>query len=186
MPFQFQRLEIPDIILVQARAARDKRGYFMETYKQSVFASNGLPDVFVQDNHSHSMRGVLRGLHYQKHPKAQGKLVMVLRGEIFDVAVDIRRGSPTFGTWIGRVLSSENWHMLYIPIGFAHGFCVLSDEADVVYKVTDEYAPECERGIVWNDPEIGIQWPVAQPIVSTKDAVLPLLKDADFNFEFRA
>jgi dTDP-4-dehydrorhamnose 3,5-epimerase len=186
MPFKFQRLEIPDIILVEARSARDERGYFMETYKQSAFASNGIPEVFVQDNHSHSMRGVLRGLHYQKHPKAQGKLVMVLRGEIFDVAVDLRRGSPTFGKWVGRVLSSENWHMLYIPVGFAHGVCVLSDVADLVYKVTDEYAPECERGIVWNDPALGIQWPTAQPVVSTRDAALPMLQDADFNFEFRA
>ena len=186
MPFQFQRLEIPDVILVEARSAKDERGYFMETYKQSVFASNGIPEVFVQDNHSHSMRGVLRGLHYQKHPKAQGKLVMALRGQVFDVAVDIRRGSPTFGKWIGRVLSSENWHMLYMPVGFAHGFCVLSDVADLVYKVTGEYAPDCERGIVWNDPTLGIQWPAAQPVVSTRDAVLPLLQDADFNFEFRA
>jgi dTDP-4-dehydrorhamnose 3,5-epimerase len=186
MPFQFQRLEIPDIILVEARSAKDERGYFMETYKQSTFAANGIPEVFVQDNHSHSLRGVLRGLHYQKHPRAQGKLVMVLRGEIFDVAVDIRRGSPTFGKWVGRVLSSDNWHMLYIPVGFAHGFCVLCDVADVVYKVTDEYAPDCERGIVWNDPALGIQWPIAQPSVSARDAALPLLQDADFNFEFRA
>ena len=185
MPFQFRRLEIPDIILVEARSAKDERGYFMEAYKQSAFAAHGIPHVFIQDNHSHSARRVLRGLHYQKHPRAQGKLVMVLRGEIFDVAVDLRRGSPTFGKWIGRVLSSENWHMLYIPIGFAHGFCVLSEDADVVYKVTDEYAPDCERGIVWNDPVFGIQWPVAQPVVSTKDAALPRLQGADFNFEFR-
>jgi dTDP-4-dehydrorhamnose 3,5-epimerase len=183
MPFQFQRLELPDIVLVQAGAARDERGYFMESYKQSVFSANGIPAVFVQDNHSHSVRGVLRGLHYQKPPRTQGKLVMVLRGEIFDVAVDIRHGSPTFGKWIGRVLSPDNFHMLYIPVGFAHGFCVLSDEADVIYKVTDEYAPECERGILWNDPEIGIQWPVTQPIVSAKDARLPLLKHADNDFE---
>lgn len=186
MPFRFERLEIPDIILVEARSARDERGYFMETYKQSAFVANGIPEVFCQDNHSHSMRGVLRGMHYQKHPRAQGKLMMVVRGEIFDVAVDIRRGSPTFGKWIGRVLSSDNWHMLYIPVGFAHGFCVLSDVADVVYKVTDEYAPDCERGIVWNDLALGIQWPITQPIVSARDAALPLLQDADSNFEFRA
>lgn len=184
MPFQFQRLEIPDIILVEARAAKDDRGYFIELYKKSVFASNGIPDVFVQDNHSHSVRQVMRGLHYQNHPRAQSKLVTVLRGEIFDVAVDIRKGSPSFGKWIGRVLSSENWRMLYIPVGFAHGFCVLSDEADVIYKVTDEYAPQHEQGIAWNDPAIGIQWPMAQPIVSAKDAALPLLQDAHFHFEF--
>ena len=154
----------------------------METFKRSAFAAHGISENFVQDNHSHSAHRVLRGLHYQKPPKAQGKLVMVLRGEILDVAVDIRHGSPTFRKWIGCILSSSNFHMLYISVGFAHGFCVLSDEADVIYKVTDEYAPECERGIVWNDPDLGIRWPVAQPIVSPKDARLPLLRDADRDF----
>jgi dTDP-4-dehydrorhamnose 3,5-epimerase len=184
MPFQFQRLEIPGLILVQARAARDERGYFLETYKHSAFAADGIVGTFLQDNHSHSVRGILRGLHYQKPPRAQAKLVMALRGEIFDVAVDIRRGSPTFGKWLGCVLSSDNFHMLYIPAGFAHGFCALSDEADVIYKVTDEYAPDCERGILWNDPAIGIQWPVAQPFVSPRDARLPLLQDAEADFVF--
>jgi dTDP-4-dehydrorhamnose 3,5-epimerase len=182
MQFQFQHLEIPDIIHVQVQSAADERGYFMELYKQSAFAANGIPATFVQDNHSHSVRGVLRGLHYQKQPKAQDKLVIVTRGQIFDVAVDIRTSSPTYRKWIGRVLSSDNSHMLYIPAGFAHGFCVLSEEADVIYKVTEEYAHELDRGIRWNDPDIGVEWPVAQPILSPKDAQLPLLQDADNNF----
>jgi len=183
MPFKFRRLEIPGVILIEVQAARDDRGYFMETYKGSVFAANNIPTAFVQDNHSHSVRGVLRGLHYQKPPRAQGKLVMALRGEIFDVAVDIRRSSSTYGKWVGQVLSSDNSYMLYIPVGFAHGFCVLSEEADVIYKVTEEYAPECDRGLRWNDLDIGIQWPIAQPLLSPKDARLPLLKEADRDFE---
>jgi dTDP-4-dehydrorhamnose 3,5-epimerase len=182
MPFQFQRLEIPEIILVKAQRGDDDRGSFAETYKSSEFAANGIPPIFVQDNHSHSVRGVLRGLHYQKHPKAQAKLVMALRGRIFDVAVDIRRGSPTYGQWLGLQLSADDPHMLYVPAGFAHGFCVLSEEADVIYKVTEEYAPELERGIIWNDPEIGIDWPITDPTLSPKDAGLARLRDADNNF----
>jgi dTDP-4-dehydrorhamnose 3,5-epimerase len=162
----------------------DERGFFTETYKYSVFASFGIRERFVQDNYSKSVKGVLRGLHYQKHPKAQGKLVMVIRGEIFDVAVDIRKGSPTCGKWVGLVLSSEDHRMLYVPAGFAHGFCALSDEAGVVYKVTGgEYAPELERGIVWNDPDLGITWPVKHPLISRKDAALPRLQEADNDFE---
>ncbi len=130
------------------------------------------------------MRGVLRGLHYQKPPQAQGKLVMVLSGEVFDVAVDIRRGSPTYGRWVGETLSAENGRMLWIPVGFAHGFCVLSERADVVYLVTAEYAPDLDRGIRWNDPEIGIRWPVDEPLLSPKDARLPLLREADQDFVF--
>ncbi len=183
MPFRFDRLQIPDIILIEAKRFGDNRGFFMETYKRSEFAAHGIPYTFVQSNCSHSVRGVLRGLHYQKHPQAQGKLVTVLTGQIFDVAVDIRRGSPTYGRWIGEVLSAENGRMLYVPEGFAHGFCVLSQEADVLYMVTDEYAGELDRGIVWNDPEIGVQWPISDPVLSSKDAQLPLLKDADNNFE---
>jgi dTDP-4-dehydrorhamnose 3,5-epimerase len=182
--FHFQRLAIPDVVLIKPMVFEDERGFFTETYKRSEFAANGIPDQLVQDNHSHSVRGVLRGLHYQKRPKAQGKLVMVISGEIFDVAVDIRKGSPNCGKWVGTVLSSENHQMLYVPVGFAHGFCALTDEADVVYKVTGgEYAPELERGIVWDDPEIGITWPVKHPLISRKDAVLPRLQEADNNFE---
>ena len=181
MSFKFQRSEMPGVVLIEASSFGDERGFFMETYKMSQFSAHGVPHTFVQDNLSHSVRGVLRGLHYQKHPKAQGKLVMVLRGQIFDVAVDIRRGSPTYGRWVGITLSAGDLRMLYVPVGFAHGFCVLSEEADVLYKVTEEYAPGLDRGIVWNDPDIGIRWPIAEPILSRKDAQLPFLREADNN-----
>lgn len=184
MPFEFEPQAIPEVILVRARAFPDSRGYFMESYRLSQFAAAGIPQGFVQDNFSHSTRGVLRGLHYQKAPYAQGKLVMVLRGEIFDVAVDIRRGSPTFGRWVGVILSDENHTMLYVPEGFAHGFCVLSDEADVLYKVTAEYAPEYDRGIRWDDPDLAIPWRVAAPVLSEKDARMPALRDADIDFVY--
>ena len=184
MPFRFQRLEIPDVILVSAKQFVDDRGYFLESYKQSEFADNDIPWAFVQDNRSHSTRHVLRGLHYQIQPRAQGKLVAVLVGEIFDVAVDIRQGSPTFGHWVGATLSADRFNMLYAPVGFAHGFCVLSEQADVLYKVTAEYAADLDRGIRWDDPRIGIVWPIAGPILSEKDAALPLLHDAENNFWF--
>ncbi len=184
MPFDFHPLEIPEVILIQAHSFQDERGFFMETYKQSAFAAHGIPGPFVQANLSHSVRGVLRGLHYQKHPRAQGKLVMAIHGCIFDVAVDIRPGSPTYGRWVGRELSADNGRMLYVPVGFAHGFCVLSEEADVVYLTTDEFAHDLDRGILWNDPEIGIEWPIARPILSPKDARLPCLREADNNFKF--
>jgi dTDP-4-dehydrorhamnose 3,5-epimerase len=178
MAFRFERLAIPDVILVEAQGHRDERGFFMETFKRSAFAAQGIPQVFVQDNYSYSAERVLRGLHYQAQPKAQGKLVMVLRGHIFDVAVDIRPDSPTLGKWVGVELSEENHRMLYVPPGFAHGFCVLGQDAGVLYKVTEEYAPELDRGIIWNDPEIAIRWPVAEPILSPKDARLPTLRQA--------
>ena len=178
MPFKFQRLEIPDVILVEPEVFDDERGFFMETYKYSEFCAFGIKEHFLQDNHSRSVKRVLRGLHYQNPPKAQGKLVRVVVGEIFDVGVDIRRGSPTYGKWVGEILSAENKRMLYIPPGFAHGFCVLSDVAEVLYKTTAEYAPECEAGIIWNDPEIGIRWPIEHPILSAKDAALPPLREA--------
>jgi dTDP-4-dehydrorhamnose 3,5-epimerase len=184
MPFRFQTLEIPDVIVVDAKAFGDDRGFFVETYKRSEFAAGGIPDRFVQDNYSRSARDVLRGLHYQKHPKAQAKLVHVTTGEIFDVEVDLRRGSPTYGRWVGVTLSDKNHRMLYVPVGFAHGFCVLSDTADVVYKVTAEYEPTLDRGIIWNDPEVGIRWPVEAPILSPKDAGLSRLRDADNDFEY--
>jgi dTDP-4-dehydrorhamnose 3,5-epimerase len=184
MPFEYHPTEIPEVILVDPRRFADDRGFFMETYKASEFATHGLPTTFVQDNLSYSSRGVLRGLHYQLHPEAQGKLVTALTGRIFDVAVDIRRGSPTFGRWVGQELSAQNGQMLYVPPGFAHGFCVLSDTAHVLYKVTAEYAPELDRGILWNDPEIGITWPVKDPVLSAKDAALPVLREADNSFRF--
>ncbi len=186
MPFTFHRLKIPDVILIEPPIFKDERGLFMETYRFSEFASFGIKEQFVQDNHSKSGHPVLRGLHYQKNPRAQGKLVRVVRGEIFDVAVDIRKGSPTYGRWVGATLSAENTRMLYVPIGFAHGLCVLSEVAEVLYKVTEEYSPREEGGIAWNDPEIGIRWPVTNPVLSSQDADNPFLKDSDINFVYTA
>ena len=183
MPFSFTQLKIPGIILVEPRIFNDNRGFFLELYKSSNFAPT-ISMNFVQLNHSQSTKNVLRGLHYQKQPAAQAKLVTVIRGEVFDVAVDIRRGSPTYKHWVGAKLSADNHHLLYIPPGFAHGFCVLSDVVDVLYYVSAEYSPEHENGILWNDPEIGVEWPVAEPEISAKDASLPLLKDADNNFTY--
>lgn len=181
MPFTFQRLEIPDVILIEPRIFSDPRGFFVETYKQSEFFENGITEKFIQDNWSHSGRGTLRGLHFQKPPKAQAKLVMVLKGEVFDVAVDIRKNSATYGQWVGLTLSDKKPQILYIPVGFAHGFCVMSHEADFIYKVSDEYSPELDSGIRWNDPDIGIDWPISDPLLSAKDQALPLLKQAALN-----
>lgn len=183
MSFQFTSLALPEVILIEPRAFADERGFFLETYRLSAFAEAGLPP-FVQTNHSHSSRNVLRGLHFQKHPAAQGKLIAAIRGEIFDVAVDLRRGSPMYGCWVGEILSAQNHRLLYIPPGFAHGFCVLSEEADVVYQVTTEYVHALDRGVLWNDPTIGVVWPVAEPLLSAKDARQPLLADADHNFTY--
>jgi dTDP-4-dehydrorhamnose 3,5-epimerase len=184
MPFRFQPLAIPEVILVEPEKIGDARGFFMETYQYEIFADNGITPRFLQDNHSRSAKGVLRGLHYQKDPFAQGKLVKVVIGEIFDVAVDIRRGSPTFGQWVGERLSAENGRLLYVPPGFAHGFCVLSKTADLIYKTTDYYRPESEKGIIWNDPQIGVEWPVSDPLLSARDQKLPILEQADFNFVY--
>ena len=182
MPFIFTMLEIPGVVLIQAKRFGDDRGFFMETYKHSDFANAGIREHFIQDNHSRSVRGVLRGLHYQKNPHAQGKLVSCLQGRIFDAAVDIRIGSATYGRWVGAELSGDNNLMLYVPTGFAHGFLVLSETAEVLYKCTEEYTPQDDRGIRWNDPAINIAWPVTDPILSEKDRTHPLLKDADNNF----
>ncbi len=180
----FTRLEIPDVIVIEARAFGDERGFFAEMYKRSEFVEHGISPTFVQDNWSHSLRGALRGLHYQKHPAAQANLVSVVRGEIFDVAVDIRRGSSTYGRWVAAILSERNHRLLYVPEGFAHGFCVLSEEADVWYKVSSEYSPGHERGIIWNDPDIGIQWPIQEPLISSRDNQYPILREADNNFTY--
>lgn len=179
MPFDFINLSIPGVVFIQPKVFRDERGFFLETYKYSEFAGAGITERFLQDNHSFSSKGVLRGLHYQKNPDAQGKLVYCVKGKIFDVAVDIRKGSSHFGMWVGRELSDENNAMLYIPQGFAHGFVVLSETADVVYKCTAEYSPANDKGIIWNDPDVGIEWPVLVPLLSPKDSLLPMLKDAD-------
>lgn len=184
MSVDFKKLAIPDVILITPRVFTDTRGFFMQNYQYSVFAENGISDRFVQDNLSHSVKGVLRGLHYQKTPNAQAKLVNVIKGEIFDVAVDLRKDSPSYGKWVGEYLSSENKKSLYIPRGFAHGFCVLSDDVYFTYKVSAEYAPADDRGILWNDSDINIAWPkeIVNPILSEKDLNQPLLKDADNNF----
>lgn len=185
MPFRFRPLALQEVILVEADARADARGFFIETYKRSAFEAGGIPGPFVQDNQSRSTRGVLRGMHWQNPPKAQGKLVGVSRGEIFDVAVDIRAGSPTFGAWVAEVLSDENRKLLWVPPGFAHGFVALSEAADVVYKVTAEYSQELDRGFVWSDEDVGIRWPVSVPILSQKDAGLPRLRNSDNRFSFR-
>lgn len=160
--------DIPGVLLIESTPFRDHRGLFCETYHAERYAQAGLADRFVQDNFSRSVRGTLRGLHYQE-PHAQGKLVMVLEGAVYDVVVDIRRGSPTFGKWRGFDLSSDNFRQLYVPPGCAHGFCVISDQAGVLYKCTDFYSPQDERGIVWNDPMLAISWPVTSPLLSAKD-----------------
>lgn len=185
MPFEFIPLALPGVILMKPRVFADERGFFLETYRLSEFSEVGFPP-FVQTNHSHSERNVLRGLHFQKKPAAQGKLVTAISGEIFDVAVDIRVGSPTYGHWVGEVLSAQNHHLLYIPPGFAHGFCVLSEVADVVYQVTAEYVHALDRGILWNDPMVAVKWPVTEPLLSAKDLRQPFLAEADNNFDYEA
>ena len=182
MPFNFKRLEIPEVILVEPRVFEDERGFFMETYKMLDFVASGIKGNFVQENHSRSTKGVLRGLHYQNPPFGQGKLVRVVRGEIFDVAVDIRKGSPTYGKWLSVILSEENKNMLYVPEGFAHGFCVLSGIAEVIYKTTDVYSAPSEAGIIWNDEDLNIEWPVKKPDLSERDKKWPTLKEADIKF----
>ncbi len=185
MPFEFLNLGLPGLMLIKPRVFDDGRGFFLELYKHSDFVQAGIGEHLVQDNYSRSAKGVLRGLHYQKAPKAQGKLVTCIKGRIFDVAVDIRKGSPRYGKWAGAELTEENKHMLYVPPGFAHGFQVLSDTAEVLYKCTDEYSPVHDRGIIWNDPDIGIVWPLdGEPLLSGKDKVHPRLKDADINFVY--
>ncbi len=175
MPFEFEKLEIPEVILISPRVFPDERGFFLETYKKTEFAKAGIKENLIQENHSWSKKNVLRGLHFQKSPKAQGKLVQCLRGKIFDVAVDIRKKSPTFLKWVGIELSEDAGEMLYIPKGFAHGFLVLSNSADVIYKCTAEYSPKHECGIIWNDPKINVVWPSSRPSLSHKDKKLPLV-----------
>ena len=172
MPFTFERQAIPEVILIEPKAFSDARGFFMESYKQSDFAPF-VDGSFVQENHSKSQRGILRGLHFQVGPYAQGKLVRAVSGEIFDVAVDVRPDSATRGKWVGAVLSSDNRRMLYVPPWCAHGFCVLSDTAEVIYKTTTEYAPAHESGVMWNDPAIAIDWPIQSPTVSDRDTKWP-------------
>ncbi len=178
MPFTFRPLGIPEVVLVKPKVFPDDRGCFMETFKASDFEKQGLPSRFVQDNFSVSKKGVIRGLHYQAEPYAQGKLVSVVRGGVWDIAVDIRRDSPTFLQWVSAELDDGNHAMLYIPPGFAHGFLAITDDVRLLYKCTKEYNPEADRGIRWNDPDIGIPWPVDDPVLSQKDRELPFLREA--------
>ncbi len=172
--FTFEKLNLPGLILIEAKSYLDQRGFFLEQYKRSVFKEQGIKADFVQDNHSYSQKQVLRGVHYQAEPFAQGKLVMVIKGKIWDVAVDLRRDSSTFKKWVGVELSSENHKMLYLPTGFGHGFVSLEDDTHVYYKCTAEYSTSAERGIIWNDQTLDIKWPVERPIISEKDLALPV------------
>jgi dTDP-4-dehydrorhamnose 3,5-epimerase len=175
MPFKFERLALPDVLLVEPRIFGDSRGVFMEIYKRSAFAAAGITETFDQVNQSVSERNVLRGLHFQRAPRAQSKLVRVIAGTIFDVAVDVRPDSPTYARWVGVELSAGGHKMMYIPAWCAHGFCVLSDHAEVVYLTSTEYSPDSEAGVMWNDPAVGIEWPVKNPIVSERDTTWPPL-----------
>ncbi len=184
MNFEFKRLEITEVMLITPKVFLDERGLFLESYKESAFKANGINLEFKQDNHSKSAKNVLRGLHYQLEPHTQGKLVRVITGKIFDVAVDIRKDSPTFGRWVSTELSEENKKMLWIPPGFAHGFLSLEDDTNVLYKATNEYDKDSEAGIIWNDPDIAIKWPVSDPLLSEKDLKHPRLKAAKLNFKY--
>ncbi len=186
--FKITEANLRGILIIEPKSFADERGFFMEYYNKDALAELGFSDIFVQDNHSCSKKGVLRGLHYQLNPYAMGKLVKVVKGRIFDVGVDIRKGSPAFGKWFGAILSDADHKMLYFPPGFAHGFLVLSEVAEVLYKCTTVYNPRAERAIIWNDPEIGIVWPLkeigGQPVLSPKDKLSTRLKDAETNFVF--
>jgi dTDP-4-dehydrorhamnose 3,5-epimerase len=184
MPFTFEPTPLEGVVLVASRVFGDDRGYFREGFKASEFAAAGLPTVFTQDNTSRSKRGVVRGLHFQTDPRGQGKLVTVTQGAVLDVAVDVRQGSPTYGQWFGVELTAENALSLWIPVGFAHGFSVLSDHADLVYKCTDEFSGVHDGGIAWNDPDIAVDWRVAEPIISEKDALLLPLSQSEPGFRY--
>lgn len=178
MPFEFKKLEIDGLILIKPKVFADNRGFFMESYKKSTFSENGINVEFVQYNHSKSVKGVLRGLHYQAKPKAQVKLVRCIKGKIYDVAVDLRANSSTFGKWVKVELSEENNNLLFIPEGFAHGFVVVSDEAELLYKTNTEFSPQHDRGVLWCDKDINIDWGIDfEPILSEKDKVQPRLKE---------
>lgn len=184
---QIERLEIPGILLLKPTKHGDQRGFFSETFRADLFAANGVEAAFVQDNHVRSaQKGVVRGLHFQVPPRAQGKLVRCVRGTILDVGVDIRLGSPTYGQHVTVELSAANWHQLWFPPGIAHGYITLENDCDVIYKVTDYYAPEFDRGIAWDDPELGIDWrlPSSEVIVSDKDRQQPRFADAERPFQF--
>jgi dTDP-4-dehydrorhamnose 3,5-epimerase len=186
MPVKITATELPDVRVIETGIVRDDRGFFSETYSKAMFEAAGFQGAFVQDNLSESKRGTLRGLHYQIEPHGMGKLVRVIRGAVFDVAVDIRRGSPTFGKWVGRRLDAENRLSLWVPIGFAHGFVALEDDTLVHYKCTEIHTPESERAVNYADPAIGITWPIPPTLVTPKDAAAPMLSAADINFTYPA
>ena len=186
MTFKFKKLSIPDVIIITPEVFSDERGFFAEIYKKSAFEKAGIKEDFTQDNYASSQKNVLRGLHYQITPMEQAKLVRCIKGEIFDVAVDIRKGAPSFRKWVGVRLSEENKRIIFIPAGFAHGYLALSEEAEIAYKLSKEYSKEHERGILWNDPTVGIEWPLSgEPILSEKDKKLPLLKETKNIFLFQ-
>ncbi len=182
MNFKFTTNQFAGVVVVTPRLFHDERGYFCETYKFSDFKEMGISDNFVQDNQSFSLKNVVRGLHFQNNPRAQAKLVRCVRGEIYDCIVDLRKDSPTFGQYFGINLSEQNGMMIYVPVGFAHGFLTVSDIAEVVYKTSDEYDPKSEDGIRFDDPELGIDWGVKNPIISAKDGILPFFKDLKTSF----
>ncbi|HNS31348.1 MAG TPA: dTDP-4-dehydrorhamnose 3,5-epimerase [bacterium] len=177
MLFEFKEVSIKGLLLIYPRVFYDKRGYFLESYQESAFRKHGIPTTFVQDNHSYSSKGTLRALHYQIHPYCQGKLIRVVTGAVWDVTVDLRKGSDTYGKWFGLELDSKEKNMLWIPEGFAHGFTALTDDVNLIYKMTKEYNRKCERGIIWNDPDIGIEWPVENPVMSERDLLHPRFLD---------
>ena len=185
---QVEPLEIADVKIITPKKFGDHRGFFSETYNRDAFGAAGLDLTFVQDNHSFSApKGTLRGLHFQAPPHGQDKLLRVIRGAIFDVAVDIRKGSPSYGKWVGRVISAEDWNQILVPVGFAHGFCTIEENTEVLYKVTDIYAPDCEDGLTWNDPAIGIDWPLdGDPILSAKDEAYTPFAEFDSPFTYEA
>ncbi len=177
MGFRFKSLEIPGVILIEPDTYRDSRGFFREAYRREAFGEGGIGREFVQANWSRSRRGVVRGLHYQRDPAAVGKLVWAVTGRVFDVAVDVRPDSPTFGRWVGAELTGDDGESLFIPEGFAHGFCALEDDTTIGYFMTGEYSPHHDAGIRWNDPDIGVDWPVQDPVLSDRDRALPFLSD---------
>ena len=184
MPFLAKKLTIPDVLLIEPKIFPDARGFFAEAYKHVDFVGFGISKTIVQINYSKSEKNVLRGLHFQANPMAQAKMIQVISGEIFDVAVDIRKDSPWYGKWVGEALSSENLKILYVPEGFAHGFCVFSETATITYYCTNVYSKKDERGIIWNDPDLNINWPVKNPVISEKDAIFPRFKNMDANFSY--
>lgn len=185
MPIELIEPKLNEPVVLKSKVFADDRGYFYELFKENDFSQYGIKEKFVQDNVSFSYKGVLRGLHYQLEPKAQAKLVTCIKGEVLDVMVDIRKGSPNYGKWRADILSDKNMHIIYVPAGFAHGFLTLSDEAIFLYKCSDFYAPDVDRGIIWNDPDLNIDWGIENPVLSPKDKEHPTFKQSESNFTYK-